>query len=402
MARQIFKLLILFFFIWGEQGNAKESPSVLYLTWLHDPSTTMTIQWHTMDVNPVSQVSYRKAGEGEWESYDGVHGKISKSKYWVHTVELSDLNPDTDYEFTLAGKEGTYRFRTLPQTLSRPLKFVVGGDAYYYFDRFCRMNAQIAAVDPDFVIVGGDIAYTNGVRAYFKTRSWEIRRWRTFLKQCKSQLVDKLGRLIPIIPVLGNHDIRGSSLSRSQQALFYELFALPEKNVPFRTLDCGDYMSLFLLDSGHGYNIAGAQTEWLRKQMAEREGMPYQFAAYHIGAYPSVYPYGGKTPIEIRNNWTPLFEKNRLNVAFEHHNHAYKRTHPIKEGKVDPEGVIYMGDGSWGVSPRRTKEMWYLVKSARENIVNLVTLTEKMGTVEALNIQGKVVDVVSTFPISRK
>ncbi len=161
-------------------------------------------------------------------------------------------------------------------------------------------------------------------------------------------------------------------------------------------------MSLFLLDSGHGYNIAGAQTEWLRKQMAERGNMPYQFAAYHIGAYPSVYPYEGKTATEIRNNWTPLFEKNRLNVAFEHHNHAYKRTHPIKEGKVDPEGVVYMGDGSWGVSPRKTKEMWYLVKSARENIVNLVTLTEKMGTVEALNIQGKVVDVVSTFPISRK
>lgn len=395
----IVRLAFLFCVFCATRGFSQESPSVLYLTWLHDPSTTMTIQWHTEDKEPKTQVCYRELGKEEWVTHDGIHGKLSDSKYWVHTVELTDLKPDEEYEFFVADREGVNRFKTLPKELSRPLKFVVGGDAYYYFDRFCRMNAQIAAVDPDFIVIGGDIAYTNRSRNCFNNRTLEIRRWRTFLKQCKSQFVNSDGRLIPFFAVLGNHDIRRVSLNTKQDVLFYELFAMPEKYVPFRTVDCGDYLSLFLLDSGHNYHIGGAQTQWLAKKMEEREKVPYQFAAYHIGGYPSAYPYDGATPQEVRQYWSPLFEKNHINAAFEHHNHTYKRTFPIKEGKVDPEGVVYMGDGSWGVSPRKTKDLWYLKERRSDNVVCLVTLTKKFGTVEALNIDGKVVDMLSTFPI---
>lgn len=276
------------------------------------------------------------------------------------------------------------------------MKFVVGGDAYNYYSTFRKMNAKIASCDPDFVVVGGDIAYTNGRKALFKGRAWEINRWCTFLREWKSKMVTSDGRLIPFLVVIGNHDIKALTMRpKSQHFLFYELFAMRETGKSYRVFDAGDYLSLFLLDTGHSYHIAGHQVEWLKKELALRESIPNKMAAYHIGAYPSVYPYLGSTPKEIRSEWSPIFEKYHLNVAFEHHNHAYKRTFPLKAEKIDPEGVIYMGDGSWGVSPRKPKKLWYLEVAKQTNAVCVVTLDADKSCIEALTIRGTIIDSVT-------
>ena len=374
-------------------------PPILYLTWMHDPTTTMTVQWHTSNRDLLSEVIYRKMGEDEWQKKEGLAFLLPKTNVYVHTVELDVLEPGADYEFQLAERKGVYRFRTLPSSLSKEVKFVVGGDAYFYLSIFRKMNERIASCNPDFVIVGGDIAYTTGRRAVFKGKGWELERWRTFLKEWRSQMVTSDGRLIPIVPVIGNHDIKQTSLdSNPNHYFFYNLFAMPENGVPFRVFDVGDYLSLFLLDTGHTYNIEGMQSRWLKTVLSERESMPYKMAAYHMGGYPSVYPYRGRTPKAIRSQWSPLFEKYHLNVAFEHHNHAYKRSFPMKGNKINPDGVVYMGDGSWGVTPRKPKNLWYLEKVAEVNAICLVTLSPEMSSIEAINIDGKVFDSMTTFP----
>ncbi len=104
-----------------------------------------------------------------------------------------------------------------------------------------KMNAQIASQDPDFVVVGGDIAYTTNRRAVYKGEGWELNRWNIFLKEWKSLMVTGGGRMIPMMVVLGNHDIKPLSLSpKSEHFLFYELFALEEKGMPYRVFDVGD------------------------------------------------------------------------------------------------------------------------------------------------------------------
>jgi hypothetical protein len=369
---------------------------------MHDPTTTMTVQWHSREDAPVSRVFYRKMGEEGWQERGGVYTKIYKTNLLVHTVELDELEPDTRYQFELGKREQTYLFQTLPKNLDRPMKFVIGGDAYFYLSTFRKMNQEIANQDPDFVVVGGDIAYTNNPRAIFRNQKWELKRWRRFFKEWKKQMVTSEGRIIPIVPVLGNHDIRQTSLvQKPRYFLFYELFALPNKGVSFRALDIGNYLTLLLLDTGHSYHIEGAQTKWLNRALSERENIAYKLAVYHIGAYPSVYPYLGKVPQKIRAHWAPLFERYHLNAAFEHHNHAYKRTYPMKREMIDPDGVVYMGDGSWGVNPRKPKALWYLNKSAQENVVCMVTLQAQSGLVQALNNKGDIVDSWETFPTSR-
>jgi hypothetical protein len=376
------------------------SPSILYLTWTRDPSTTMTIQWHTGKNEKETEVLFRQLGSTQWQSKEGEYRPLHATDYLAHTVELDLLNPDVDYEFVIQGKPGVYKFRTMPQHMQRPVRFAVGGDAYYYYSNFRKMNAQIAAQDPDFIIVGGDIAYSNGKRAVFNTKNWEFNRWRTFLKEWKRQMVTSDGRLIPILPVVGNHDVKGHLNPINHDLFFYEIFAFPQTGVSYRHLDFGNYLSLLLLDSGHTYPVDGQQADWLKSTLSSRENFPYKFAAYHIGAYPSVYPYQGARARQIRENWSPAFEQYHLTGAFEHHNHAYKRTHPIKQEQIDPDGVVYYGDGSWGTSPRKVKnaKMWYLLKGMQESAVFVVTLGQHLGAIEALSIDGKVIDAAVAHP----
>ncbi len=57
-------------------ASVAKSPSVLYLTWIHDPCTTMTVQWHTSSDETMSQVEYRKTGESEWQTQDGIYAPL--------------------------------------------------------------------------------------------------------------------------------------------------------------------------------------------------------------------------------------------------------------------------------------------------------------------------------------
>ncbi len=354
-------LIVLFLWagmlsLWGKEP----APSVLYLTWQHDPTSTMMVHWHMVDEDS-AQVAYRSLGEKAWDLQEGISVRLPHSKVRVHTVELVDLQADTEYEFRIY--EDIYRFRTLPVSLYRPVRFVVGGDAYFYLDSFRKMNKQIASLNPDFVIVGGDIAYTCGIPAWIGSSKSPLERWHVFLREWKRMLVTRDGRLIPLIPVIGNHDVRAASLKKPRaDHLFYDLFAFVKAGIAFRVIDAGNYLSLFLLDSGHSSHIGGMQAQWLKENLSERENKPYKIAAYHVGGYPSYYSYSGEIPLQIRKEWSTLFERYHLSAAFEHHNHAYKRTYPIKAGVIDPDGIVYLGDGSWGVSPRTTKDMWYLCK----------------------------------------
>lgn len=44
-----------------------------------------------------------------------------------------------------------------------------------------------------------------------------------------------------------------------------------------------------------------------------------------------------------------IFDKYKFKAAFENHVHSYKRTFPLFNDSINPQGTIYFGDGSMGV-----------------------------------------------------
>lgn len=378
-------------------SGPQRNPEIVYLTYTQDPTSSITVQWHSSTSQNDSTVFYRKQGGEAWEEVKGSSVRPNQSDWIVHRVDLAELAPNTYYQFRIGKEAKIHLFRTLPNDINeKALKVAIGGDAYRFLSAFRKTNRQVAKQDPDFVIIGGDIAYTEASKAPFRGKEWEMKRWMTFFSEWASAMVGKDGRMIPIVPVVGNHDVpKKRPDPRTTPVTFYQIFALPKENISYRVLDIGNYLSFLLLDTDHSYPIAGEQTEWLKGALEERKDVLYKFAAYHVSAFPSVYSYNTKIAKSIRDNWCPLFEEYGVPVAFEHHNHSFKRTYPIKAEQINANGVIYVGDGCWGVKPRKpVSKAWYLEKKAKKTTFSMVTLLPTGCDIVSYTNTGETIDAV--------
>lgn len=374
-------------------------PVAVYLTWQHAPDSTMSVQWISDLKRPSDRIDYREQGASTWYSEKGVHFKMPDgSAYLIHSTEIFGLKPDTIYEFRVGEEGKPFKFKTLPSKLESPFIFAVGGDIYQgSLSDVRKMNKEVAKKNPLFVLVGGDIAYTTTGHQTLMNRigldNEKSNKWVAWLAAWKEDMVTSDGRLIPIIPAIGNHDVTGGYDQTPEQApFFYTLFPFPGK-AGYNVLDVDSYLSIIVLDSGHTHPVGGKQTEWLGTILENRAQIPNKFALYHVGAYPSVRSFMGEHHAKIRKNWVPLFDKFGLTAAFEHHDHDYKRTFPLKNGEIDPKGVLYLGDGGWGVkNPRKPENRWYIAKSASSRNVIVVVLSKKNRYYEAINENGETID----------
>lgn len=367
----------------------------LFLTWQKDPTTTMTIQWLSVPDQEDDHVEYHAEGEFEWRQAKGVHFPFPLvSTYVFHRTELTNLLPDTLYRFKIADSSQEYLFRTMPAYLSKPIHFVVGGDMYHdEIDIMTTTSKQAAKKNPHFAVLGGDIAYA--VKSRFNSNQ-SVQKWLEWVKAWHQTMVTEAERLIPVVSAIGNHDIVGHYNQTAEQAKgFFCLFPMPGTQ-GYNVLDLGNYLSLFILDSGHSNPIGGAQTHWLKNALESRSKIPHKLAVYHVPAYPSVRPFHTVQCTAIRHHWVPLFEAAGMQMAFEHHDHAYKRTYPLIKNKVQTNGTVYIGDGAWGVEKPRThrsdKKPFYLAKFAPVRHFLFVTLGEKEQQVLSINDQGHVID----------
>lgn len=389
----IFKnFFFLILFHWSCWANLAQD--TIYLTWQQNPMITMTIQWVSLASEKQSTVAYSLGKERkEWLQTTGDSFPFPQaSQYLIHRVELKNLQPDTEYVFKVTPYPEEYLFLTAPSKIDKELRFVVGGDMYHdSLSSLIKMHQSAAKTNPLFAALGGDIAYSVKSRLF---GFHQIDRWIDWLKAWHKYMVTPQGRLIPVISAIGNHDLNGGyDQTPAQAAIFSALFPMPGKKI-YNVLDFDSYLSIVILDSGHANPVAGMQANWLQNTLKERQQTTHRFAIYHVPAYPSVRDHQNQYSKAIRNAWVPLFEQGKIQAAFEHHDHAYKRTYPLLKGVVNPEGVVYLGDGGWGVEkPRILKWRYpYLAKFASSSHFILVTLTSNRQNFKAINNEGKILD----------
>ena len=94
-----------------------------------------------------------------------------------------------------------------------------------------------------------------------------------------------------------------------------------------------------------------------------------------------------------------------MDCVFENDHHTYKRTHPIVGGeRSDKDGILYMGDGSWGVKTRNIPKDWkkrtYLAEAQALRHLIKVTLKKDEFLYEGMTEDGKIFDK-TTRPLRR-
>lgn len=94
----------------------------------------------------------------------------------------------------------------------------------------------------------------------------------------------------------------------------------------------------------------GEQEKWIEETLANSNAK-IKMAQYHGPIYTACKQNSNYDQIAIRmglEHWVPLFDKYNMTLVFENHTHAFKRSKPIKDGKVDKHGTVYLGEGAWG------------------------------------------------------
>jgi acid phosphatase type 7 len=389
----------------AEAGSGSLEPPALMLSWQRDPTTTMTVDWHTALADEGDTVVHYKRVEVEdWQAVTGDARPFELFGRTLHRAELTGLEPETDYVFRVGEYDRVYRFRTMPRSLAgRSIVFATGGDTQHVPALLRQTNQVVMEHDPDFVVWGGDLAYANGGESSIHRLNWA---W--WFETNLASLVGDDGRVVPIIVAIGNHEVRGGYYKNHEgfeatdawreriAPYFYNLFAFPG-HPGYGALDFGDYLSLVVLDSDHTSPIDGAQRTWLDRTLAERgeRGVSHVLPIYHVPAFPSHRSFEATVQTRVREEWVPLFEAHGVSLAFESHDHAYKRTHPIRGGEIDPDdGIVYMGDGAWGVSTRSgdSKDEWYIDEFASERHAIVVTLEDESLRATVVSEEGAIID----------
>lgn len=258
----------------------------------------------------------------------------------------------------------------LCSSLSAHIKFVVGGDAYHHsLQRFQTAMQAIEKQAPQFVVLGGDIAYTDQRKNPYHWFRKE-KRWDTFFRYYPKHL--------PLYIAVGNHDIKGLN----QNQLIFQYF--PSLKKTYYTVQVCPELTLIFLDTGHGASIQGEQSSWLEETLKQIK-TKYKIAIYHIAAYPSHYRPGRRKAPLVRSHFCPLFSEYGVQLAFENDNHCYKVAGPINN-------VLYLGDGCLSVKPRKPKNRPFVHKALAVNHFFVVELKESKLFIESLTLEGETID----------
>jgi hypothetical protein len=370
----------------------------LFLTWQRDPTTTMTIQWIGPEKPPADcAIAFTPDPAAPWQTQSPLVRPYPKTDLKVFRTELAGLKPDTMYQFRIGPGSQTHRFRTMPAKATNAIHFISGGDCGTNIHAL-NNNTQAARQDPAFALVGGDLGYDNG-----KSVNTSL----DFICNYSKSMIARDGRLIPLLACLGNHEVDGGyGKPREKAPFFYALFDGLFSQTSYGCLDFGNYLSLVLLDTGHNSPIGGEQAHWLEQTLKQRVDNPNVFAVNHVPAYPSFRKMTsaatqpskdgkGGTGVDNRHYWVPLFDKYRVPVVLEHHDHTFKRTKKLIDGMPNDNGVLYLGDGSWGKlrSPQSPDKLHYLASASHDYHLSLHCIEGEERFHLALDEFGRVMDV---------
>ncbi len=394
----------------GTEAAELYDPIAIHLYWRQDPTTTMLIDWQTLEGQERDTViQYRPTGTAEeWATQTGDTRPFPHSDRTIHRVELSGLEPGTTYDFRFGEDSVEYKLRTMPATAERPVRVVFGGDTLHHQQHMERVNREAMRYDPEFYVWGGDLAYADA-------NPERVHLWYDWYESMKKSMITPEGRVIPAVVGIGNHEVQQYYYFRHEDyeptdefresiaSFFFGLFDWPGQP-GYDVLDFGDYMSIVMLDTDHANPIEGEQTEWLEQVLAERQDVPHLFPVYHVPGYPSHNVYGDQVNVRVRDVWMPLFEKFGVRVAFENHDHTYKRTHPIRGEQLHPAGIVYIGDGAWGVVHRPVhdpEETWFLKRAEPVRHFILATLHGAHHHFLMVDEYGNVIDEYPEAPTLR-
>ncbi len=344
------------------------------LVWNTDPETSVTLGWNQIQPSEVEVFFGTKDfGKQYWKYQNKVKPTDGNSKYGMSTkfAMLDKLLPATNYYFVVKDEIGVsdrYWFKTAPAEPTA-FTFVAGGDTKSSglpLEAGRASNKLVGKLRPLFVIFNGDFNSGNGL---------DSRLWQQWLNDWQKQTTTEDGRMIPIFPVHGNHE-------NGDKGNLNYIFNSPYHNndsssIYYSATIGGNLLHLIALNSE--IETGGAQKKWLAEDLKNSKDCTFKIAGYHKPFRPH---HTGKRENDYQyKQWVWLFDKYGLDISVDADSHMHKITYPVSPDTIsgeaemgfirnDDNGTMYIGEGSWGASPRKNDDdkSWTLASGSFNQI----------------------------------
>jgi len=305
----------------------QESLSILKGPYLQNvTSNSIVIMWET-NIQGTGSVIFR--------DMKGNTQIVTESKpKTIHEVLLSNLPSGLRFSYQVvtktesgAVKSQEYSFRTVPLKLE-PWSFVVYGDTRSNPSIHSKVIDQILKEGehkPAFLLHTGDLINNGSVY-----ECWDG----DFFKPGK-----ELFAVTPLWPCLGNHE--------QNSEWYFKFFSLPnnERWYSFNYLNA----HFIALDSYSDFKPKSEQYIWLGNDLKSCKSdwifVFFHVPPYSVGRHNAVDEKGVPVEAEVKNSrlyLDPLFQKYKVDMVFNGHNHFYERS--LKEK------VYYIVSGGGGAT----------------------------------------------------
>lgn len=335
-------------------------PSRIILSLTEDPAHTQSVTWRTAKAISSAQAQIAPASANpNFESAamtvaaTAAIAETAVGKPGEYAAQFQGLTPDMLYSYRVGDGTTWSEWNSFRTASDKPaaFRFLYLGDEQNKIKSLWSRSIRAAyskAPDARFIVHAGDLL----------EEGYDDRLW--------GEWCDAMGFIsaaVPSLPTPGNHDLHrahgsiGSNEVLSVSPLWRNHFALPMngpkgvdelkeqsyyidyQGVRFISLDVNVYANEAFSENAK-QRVGDVQLAWL-EELLKHNPNRWTIVVQHQPIYPIAK---GRDYVEMRNALLPLYDKYRVDLVLQGHDHTYARTHKLAAGKVvspSQSGTIY-------------------------------------------------------------
>ncbi len=372
--------------------NATPSPRPdrIILSWVTDPTSSFTVTWRTSNTvkTPKAEVAVSDASPSFNQQAQAVPAsseplKTESGAAVYHHVTFENLKPNTLYAYRVG--DGTYwsewyQYKTA-NNQPEPFSFIYLGDAqnelFSLWSRTIRA-AYAAAPQAKFMVHTGDLI--NHAETDAEWQEW-------------FNAGSFIHATIPSLPTPGNHEYTRTIGIPTLTPLWQPQFTLPKNGLPGLE-DSNyyiDYQNARIISLNSMMHVP-AQADWLEK-ILQHNPQQWTFVFFH---YP-VFSTSGRAEIgNLEKHWKPLFDKYKVDLVMQGHEHNYARGTNLPTGvtyKDDQTGTIYVVSVSGPKMYEVSLEKWMDRTAENTQLYQVITVNNDQVLFKAITVTGEVYDM---------
>jgi 3',5'-cyclic AMP phosphodiesterase CpdA len=370
--------------------KATPKPDRILLSWSKDAHTTQTVTWRTDTTVAKAYAQIAIADPSpEFHEYDTTYtaetvsflNPYTNANY--HTVTFENLKPNTHYAYRVGSKpywSEWIQFKTATAK-AEPFSFIYMGDAqnklYSHWSRAIRA-AYAKAPNAKFIIHAGDLI--NHSQNDYEWGEWF--RAGSFIHS-----------MIPSIIVPGNHEYIKIDKKKIGISPYWNPQFNFTKNGPEGLEDESyytDYQNCKIIALNTNENFA-QQAQWL-EEVLKNNKKDWVFVILH---HPIISAAKGRVNEGIMNNWKPIFDKYKVDMVLQGHDHTYGRGQNVNSGLNawdEDSGTVYVVSVSGPKTYSLSDHEWMTRSAENTQLYQVIDIENDKLTYKAYTVNDKIYD----------